>query len=1300
MSTKFDEHTYMPGKKLQDDLWQGLVAAQIGLATPEAVIAAARWCRERDLSLAGALVATGALTAEDEGLVERLAQRLVARQLPRPQAAWVQSLEQALASEDSNSGFDTVSDPVTPADPFATASLHDTPPSTLDTPPAQGLAPSATSRFRIVRLHARGGLGQVSLAIDEELSREVALKEIQSRFADDPASRARFVREAEITGSLEHPGIVPVYGMGVSPDGRPYYAMRFIQGRSLCDAIDEFYRPGQPDADQRKMAFRELLRRFIDVCNAMEYAHSRGVIHRDLKPANVMLGPYGETLVVDWGLAKLLDETDHEPRHAVMPQLSPAAMTMQGSTIGTPNYMSPEQALGDLTRVGTRSDIYSLGATLYHLLTAQAPLEWARLDEVIVRVQRGEIPPARQVRADVSPPLEAICSTAMALRPDARFASARALAGEVEHWLADEPVANYRERFQERWFRRMRKHRTWTMAVAVVLPLLLTIVTAATFVVEGARREAVTQRESAQHSLINLELANGARLEDEGDPGGAALWYSKSLAAMEDLDPQQARLNRLRLSLLLKNLPRPTRLWALPLQQQRWIIRNTISPNGQLVLAASGDGKVFGVDTTTGRELWPPLVHNEVTCWEGFTPDNKRIVTQVIPKSVFIWDAATGKQLEPAIQTQYGFAPPMGTSAVEADSYISPDGRWLAVVTLPGKARAVEVFNLETGAARGKPLLFPAEIRALSWSVDNQRLLIGSNNKLEVFDLATGQPIEPAINVPSLWYATFSPNGKQIVSASGESSAQLWDAQTHEPAGPPLLHRGVVTRAVFSPDSIRMLTLCGDRTVRLWDTATGKPAGDSIELRDAPFSARFSADGARFVTVTYDHTVQLFSSATGESLAAPWRHPAAPVVQPTAEGVLIANGGFGARWDVSRSARLGHARLTDVKQLAHVAFAPDGSTLAAYGGAQAWLLDPTSGSVRHGPLDHPSTVSAVALSPDGRWLAAGCADGSVHWWQADNGRRRDAATQHQGSITQLRFDPRGQRLVSCSADKTARLWDVATGKPLEAVLQHAGQVSDAAFSADGRWLITGGADGVVKVWDPATGAPRGKPLPLHERGPGEMIDVLAFHPREPVALAGGNRGALRVWDFSREPWLARSFEARSAIVRGMFSPDGRRLLTSGFDREFKVWDWQQADLPPVLIPTRDLMIDLAIHPSGEFVAATTFRGVKLIDLETGESIVPRLSGVPAKSIVFSPDGQWLTTLDFQELRWWRLQPAPFPAEQLETMCQLLATRSIDPRGVIKPLDSGQIQSLHQRLLKEIPVEFQPSPGKTGMFGAN
>jgi tetratricopeptide (TPR) repeat protein len=363
-----------------------------------------------------------------------------------------------------NTSIDRVEPPTLP--PADRAGMATLPYRSVDTVSTSGplVSPTGSSRYRIVRPFARGGLGEVFLAHDEELDREVALKEIQAPFANDMESRARFVREGKVTGGLEHPGIVPVYGLGAYIDGRPFYAMRFIKGESLRDAIGRFHQADRRGRDfgERALALRELLRRFIDVCNAIEYAHSREVLHRDLKPANVMLGPYGETLVVDWGLAKAFGQPDGNARlqwaTSSAPAGSGAGATQAGTVIGTPAYMSPEQAAGKLEELGPAADVYSLGAMLYCLLTGKAPIEDPDVLLTLVRAQTGEFPTPRQVKRNVPIALEAICLKAMKLQPEQRYASARALADDLEHWLADEPIAAHRESLWERT-RRLCRHR-------------------------------------------------------------------------------------------------------------------------------------------------------------------------------------------------------------------------------------------------------------------------------------------------------------------------------------------------------------------------------------------------------------------------------------------------------------------------------------------------------------------------------------------------------------------------------------------------------------------------------------------------------------------------------------------------------------------------------------------------------------------------------------------------------------------------------------------------------------------------
>jgi serine/threonine-protein kinase len=337
------------------DLLFGLIALQVGLVDQAQLVSAFQaWTLDKAQSLADHLMRLGHLDADDRAAVETM----VARHLKRYGGDAERSLAALGIGDSTRERLASLADP----DLEATISHvgHGDTGEAADRAATDrvGATTSAGQRFRVLRPHARGGLGAVFVALDSELNREVALKQILDQHADNDLSRQRFLVEAEITGGLEHPGIVPVYGLGTYTGGRPYYAMRFIRGDSLRDAIAK-YHGGTPNA----VAFRQLLRRFLDVCNAMEYAHARGVLHRDLKPSNIIVGKYGETLVVDWGLAKATGrpEPGSEERALMPPSAGGPAETLPGGAIGTPAYMSPEQACGDVDAFGPRSDVYSLG---------------------------------------------------------------------------------------------------------------------------------------------------------------------------------------------------------------------------------------------------------------------------------------------------------------------------------------------------------------------------------------------------------------------------------------------------------------------------------------------------------------------------------------------------------------------------------------------------------------------------------------------------------------------------------------------------------------------------------------------------------------------------------------------------------------------------------------------------------------------------------------------------------------------------------------------------------------------------
>lgn len=347
--------------------------------------------------------------------------------------------------------------------------------------PAGSNSANSSSRFEILRHHAAGGLGIVSVAFDRELNRQVAIKEIRTERANDLDSRTRFVKEAEITGQLEHPGIVPVYGLGAFGDGRPYYAMRFVEGENLSSAIRSFHKnrtAHERISGQRAVRFRGLLSKFVTVCQAIDYAHSRSVLHRDIKPDNILLGPYGETLVVDWGLAKTIEPgnasassnsnnaSDSAP---IRVRGSSSSGTLDGSAVGTPGFISPEQAMGRIAELGPATDIYGLGATLFAILTGKAPVSGANAHEILEKSRRGELDSVSQHWSSVPAALSAICTKAMSFDGSLRYHTSRELAEDIERWLADEPVIAHSEPMVERTSRFIRKHQTTVTSAAVLL---------------------------------------------------------------------------------------------------------------------------------------------------------------------------------------------------------------------------------------------------------------------------------------------------------------------------------------------------------------------------------------------------------------------------------------------------------------------------------------------------------------------------------------------------------------------------------------------------------------------------------------------------------------------------------------------------------------------------------------------------------------------------------------------------------------------------------------------------------------
>lgn len=435
----------------------------------------------------------------------------------------------------------------------------------------------AEQRYALVTNFARGGLGQIWMATDNRLRREVAYKEMLPKALKNRDALERFLEEAQITGQLEHPCIMPIYDIGYQPNGAPYYSMKLVRGETLEKVIGQFHELPKDHPD-RPVQFRRLLKSFLDVCNALAFAHDRGVLHRDLKPLNIMIGAFGETIVLDWGLAKVMGTSrindDMSPVTTSTASLSPegetinqtqsasqvtnttqggaslsgktqsggtlsstkrlvmtdvrsaGTETMMGSIMGTPSYMPPEQASGKLDELDPRSDIYSLGGILYKLLTNQQPIEKGAIAEVLKRVRENIIIPPRQHDPTIHPALEAIALKSLAKKREDRHATALLLAADVEAWMADEPVSCYADPWQVKFRRWRKRHQTAVTSTIVGASILF-------FVFIGAT---VLQRMEINrlHSVAATAIASADSDVKKGDFNAAKQALSEAIAKLAD----------------------------------------------------------------------------------------------------------------------------------------------------------------------------------------------------------------------------------------------------------------------------------------------------------------------------------------------------------------------------------------------------------------------------------------------------------------------------------------------------------------------------------------------------------------------------------------------------------------------------------------------------------------------------------------------------------------------------------------------------------------------------------------------
>jgi WD40 repeat protein/Flp pilus assembly protein TadD len=1102
----------------------------------------------------------------------------------------------------------------------------------------------------------------------------VALKLVK-RGMDSKEVLARFESERQALALMSHPGIAKVFDAGTSDDGPPYFVMEHVAGVPITEYCD-----------RNRLSARQRLELFVEVCEAVQHAHTKGIIHRDIKPSNVLVSVQDskpQPKVIDFGVAKAVSQRLTEK----------TLFTQLGVMIGTPGYMSPEQAEVTGLDVDTRSDIYSLGVLAYELLVGELPFDARRLRQAawreLQRIIQEEEPPrpsarlttlgatatdaaakrgtdpltlARELRGD----LDWITLKALEKDRTRRYQSASELAADVRRHFRDEPVQAGPPRALYRLGKAVKRHRLLFgagAAVATALVVGLVAATAQYLRAEAARRE-------ARRQVVRLHVAKGMELVDSGNAMAGLLWLVAALRLEEDQARQVA--HRLRIGTTLDRLPALNQLWA----HDAGVNDAVFSPDGSAIASASQDKTARVWSLRTGEAVGPPLRHDGPVWSVAFSPDGASLLTGSEDGTARLWDVSTGRRLAefrhkgPVTSVacrQQGDLVATSSEDDTAKVWELKSGQAIAILTHAGDVNTVEFSRdgrfLATASADGTAKVWETQLRRL---------------------LATLRHPNARVNA-----ASFSPDGERVVTTGEMGATHVWSTRTGNAILPPLQHRSLDSWvARFSPRGEVLAVGTNDRTLHLWSAKTATALAPPIELNAVPLALGFSPDGQLLATADSAGHVRLWRVATGEAVGASLSHLGSTVASfdPTGRLLLTAGEDGTVRvWDLATMAPAGphfqgHSGFTrDGTRILTLRFEPEPFL-------RAW--DSTSGDPVTPRVPRPYGAGHDA-PPDARFFATARSD-CVRVWNLSSGEPVGASAPIASELLvdepRVAISPDGGTLAVTSHDadsprsEQVYLWDVSSGTRRATVLRHGGRVRGVAFSRDGRWIVTGSDDQTLRVWDARTGSPYGQPLPY-----GVSVVPSAMSPDGTRVGAVGEDGSLSVRSLP-EGHLEFTLKRELGLFRVAFSPDGRRLATSGVAAQ--VWDASTGERVGAPIPASGTVWVLRFSPDGRWlIVGGEGNAARVWDPETGQPVTPSyLQDHVVGDAGFSPDGNRVI-LD----RAYPFRPDPRPLEDLEHLVELLNGRRLASADAASPIAANDLRREWLALTRRYPQPFGASP---------